>query len=268
MIPQNLTGKALHNWLCANKRLLIDAKKSIVKEADGITYSPGLMNPEFTVKETGDNADVTSIKRQVIINTTFWFDSHQDVHIDGLWKKSLSDNDVHYLIKQHNMSFENIIDDEAKAYTRKLDWRELGVNADGKTEALIFDTTITAERNPFMFNQYRKGYVKNHSVGMRYFDISLAVNNKDHKEEFAEWNKYIDRIANREEVEAVGYFFPVKQAGIIEGSAVVRGSNRITPVYGENKASSTNEEPAGSTPQEPRIDTEKLATLFSNIKLI
>ena len=266
MIPNHLTGKELFKWLHANKRLLIDAKKSNIKEADGFAYVATMMNPEAT-KTINDDESVTALKRQLIINTTYWFDSHRDVHIDGLWKKSLSDTDVHYLIKQHSMTFENVIDDESKAYTRKIDWRELGVDFDGKTEALIFDSNIIADRHPFMFNQYRKGYVKNHSVGMRYVDIALAINNEDYKEEFAEWNKYIGKIANRKAVDEVGYFFPVKQAAIVEGSAVVKGSNIITPVYGEHKSSSTISEPEASTPEQPRYDGEKLANLFFNLNL-
>jgi hypothetical protein len=36
------------------------------------------------------------------------------------------------------------------------------------TEALVFNVEIDKDRNDFMFNQYAKGYVKEHSVGMRY----------------------------------------------------------------------------------------------------
>jgi hypothetical protein len=37
-----------------------------------------------------------------------------------------------------------------------------------ETEALVFNVEIDKDRNDFMFNQYAKGYVKEHSVGMRY----------------------------------------------------------------------------------------------------
>jgi hypothetical protein len=45
-----------------------------------------------------------------------------------------------------------------------------------RTEALVFNVEIDKDRNDFMFNQYAKGYVKEHSVGMRYVKLELAVN--------------------------------------------------------------------------------------------
>lgn len=268
MIPKDLAGKDLFHWLMTNKKFVIDSKKASVKIADAVSFYTADSPMKNAYKDYNASEDVHEIKRQLIINTTYWKDSHDDVHIDGLWNKTLADNDIHYLIKQHVMTFENIIDDSAKAYTRKIAWRELGVDFDGKTEALIFDATITVDRNAFMFNQYRKGYVKNHSVGMRYFDLSLAINDGDFKEEYAEWNRHINKIANKEAAESSGYFFAVKQAGIIEGSAVVKGSNPITPVYGESKSDIiTFIEPVKTTPEMPRIDADKLSRIFTNIKI-
>jgi hypothetical protein len=49
-----------------------------------------------------------------------------------------------------------------------------------------------------MFNQYAKGYVKEHSVGMRYVKIELAVNLiQSMHEEKAVWDKYIDEIVKK-----------------------------------------------------------------------
>jgi hypothetical protein len=65
-----------------------------------------------------------------------------------------------------------------------------------------------------MFNQYAKGYVKEHSVGMRYVK-ELAVNSdsKYDAEEKAIWDKYIDEIVNKvaEEQSYFGQFQKQKQ---------------------------------------------------------
>jgi hypothetical protein len=44
-------------------------------------------------------------------------------------------------------------------------WKDLGFDFEGNTEALVFNVEIDKDRNDFMFNQYAKGYVKEHSVG-------------------------------------------------------------------------------------------------------
>ena len=114
-----------------------------------------------------------------------------------------------------------------------------------------------------MFNQYAKGYVKEHSVGMRYIKMDLAINseNEADKEEKIIWDKYINTIANKADAEAQGYFWAVHEAKAIEGSAVVKGSNPATPTINVEAAKSTLQIP------EPSNDTQKklfYQSLFKN----
>jgi hypothetical protein len=66
-----------------------------------------------------------------------------------------------------------------------------------------------------MFNQYAKGYVKEHSVECVTLKIELAVNSdsKYDAEEKAVWDKYIDEIVNKvaEEQSYFGQFQKQKQ---------------------------------------------------------
>jgi len=110
-----------------------------------------------------------------------------------------------------------------------------------------------------MYKEYKANRVKNHSVGMQYVNIELALNDEEEKDEFATWNKYIDSIANREEVEQKGYFWAVKEAKVIEGSAVPIGSNRITPTL-----DNTEKQPPLSTADQ----LFDIAKAISNIKNI
>lgn len=229
----NLKGKELFEFLIKNEKSLIAQKKFELKKGDAFHFSGMIENNKgraikanTPISENKEFLEVVSV-----INTTYYLDSHSDVHIDGLWKKSLNETKDFYLLEEHNMSFKGIISDEIEAYTKRISWRSLGVDFDGYTEALVFNSKVHKDRNPYMFEQYRLGRVKNHSVGMRYVDIKLAVNDTD---EYAEsyktiWDKHIDKIANKAMAEEQGYFWAVNQAKAIEGSAVPIGSNRITP---------------------------------------
>lgn len=90
---------------------------------------------------------------------------------------------------------------------------------------------------------------------MRYVKIFLAINSDslEHKEEFEVWQKYASQVANIKEAEAQGFFWAVTEAKIIEGSAVVKGSNIATPTlstetkdFEPSKGTQKNEPPTGT----------------------
>mgnify|MGYP001002217270 FL=1 len=240
-IPDFKDKAQLFAYLRANKQLLVTAKKSAIKYADAIMFSPFVTNSTGKIEKAVANIELLNANEfpvDIVINTTYIRDSHKDVHIDGIWKKSISERKMIYHLQEHEMRFDKVISDTVRASTRKMTWAELGENYEGSTEALVFHSTITKDRNPFMFEQYARGYVKNHSVGMQYVKIDLAMNSesKYDQDEKAVWDKYIDKIANREEVEADGYFWAVTEAKLIEGSAVLIGSNRVTPTINIGEA--------------------------------
>lgn len=248
-IDESLKGKALFDFLVTNKAILIAEKKYDVKHSDAFKLSHFFVNTKGEVVKANPVSGGDTIQVSSVINTTNLMDSHKDVHIPGLWKKSLSENKTLYLLQEHSMTFKGIITDEVKAFTKQMTWKELGYNADGITEALIFSSNIHKARNEYMYNQYKAGYVKNHSVGMRYVNIEMAINDEDYKQEFATWNKYIDQIVNKDEAEENGYFFPVLEAKVVEGSAVPIGSNFITPTL--EVKTDTVKEPAQATHEQP-----------------
>lgn len=271
-IPEFEEKSELFSWLVANKTTLINQKKFEIKHGDAITYcSKSLEREETEEAEKGERnllLDADKIKVKSIINTTGLMDSHSDVHINGLWKKSLSENNNIYLLKEHRMTFENIISDDVKAYTKNMTWQELGAPYEGTTQALVFDSKIEKGRNPYMYDQYVKGYVKNHSVGMRYYKLYLAINDKSYTAEFEAWNKYFSHAVNKEAIEEQGYFWAVTEAGIIEGSAVVKGSNWVTPT--ESVTATKEEEPQPEVEKEEEkeeIIVTKEIVNFININL-
>lgn len=263
IIPENLEGKEIYAWLVKNKKLHYAEKKAELKKADAVSCLYVTRKGEIVKAMSPDEVDEDVMERSLVINTTNIMDSHSDVHINGLWKKSLQEEGYLLLCQEHEMTFDHVISDEVDAYTKIMSWKALGWDVPGSTEALIFDATIHKDRNDYMFGQYKKGYVRNHSVGMRYVKLELAVNDEDYKEEFAVWNKYIDRIANRDDVESQGYFWAITEAKVVEGSAVVKGSNWMTPDITDTKSNTRTRktQPALTTGEDEPLPFDVMAAI-------
>jgi len=226
------TKEELFKELKANKKQLISLKKSVTKNADAVSYgyieniSKNSVNKAIGASDLPDTLDV-----KVVINTTNYLDSHGDVHVNGIWNKSVSDNKTFLHLQEHERDFDKVISDSAKGYVQSMSWKQLGLPYEGKTEALIFESTIERLRNGFMLKQYANGWVKNHSVGMRYVSLELAINSEaEYDKEYKDlWDEIYPSVANKELADERGYFWVVKEAKIVEGSAVVMGSNSATP---------------------------------------
>lgn len=260
---EDMTKTEKIEFLVENKKSLIAQKRAEIKRADAI----GAMYydvKEDTIKSNNSfEPDSNEIKVKVVINTTNLMDSHDDLHVKGIWSKSIKENKMIMHLQEHKMDFDKIISDgnDLKAFAKTFTWKELGYKYEGETQALIFDSIIKRDRNKFMFDQYSKGYVKNHSVGMQYIQIELATNDDRYEDEYKVWLKYIDTIANKELAEEKGYFWAVREAKVIEGSAVPIGSNTATPTLDNNMKS----EPSKDTHNEPLDSTLNYKYLIDNI---
>lgn len=230
---------------------IIDAKKSIIKHSDSYSIvsktdanentlsilknitqkSLNVFNKsiDFTKEASLPNLTVTSIA-----NTTNWFDSHRDVHLDGIWNKTLADNagkGFDHLQEHESEKFDKIISTGAKVVIENTTFKALGFNYEGYTQALKCVSVIDPNRNIFMYNQYANGWVNNHSVGMRYVKLVYCADTNEadmasYKENF---DKYYPLIANKDDVDDYGYFYAILEAKLCEYSAVPKGSNEITP---------------------------------------
>lgn len=247
----------LYDWLITNKSILVAQKKSIIKHADPV-FSVELISEKGTAcKADSIPADATQIKVKAVINTTRLFDSHEDVHIDGLWNKSLKETKDNYLVKQHDFTFDGIISDDVKVTAKIMKWTDLGYDFKGDTQALIYESVIDKSENPLMFDKYRQNKVKQHSVGMRYIKVEMAVNDDRYDKEYAVWEKYYDLIVNKADVDQAGYFWAVTEAKNIEGSAVVRGANFVTPTL---SVTQTKNEPLKGTRKVEPVNPLKRAS--------
>ncbi len=275
LIPAFDDKKDLFKYLKLNKELIMTQKKSAMKIADCFNFTQFIFDPKSNAYKAVINnspanvGEMTELKVKVVINTTNLLDSHDDVHIPGLWKKTLSENKSIKFLQEHMLMFDKIIADKTdlKAYTENYTWKELGFSYKGETEALVFEAKILKDRNPFMFDQYAKGYVDNHSAGMGYGAMALCVDSDEsyYGAEKEAWDKYIEMVANRETAEEQGYFWAVKEARLWEGSAVPLGANFATPTLDNNMKTF---EPGSPTqqpePQSTPFDYAYLAKHFSN----
>jgi hypothetical protein len=266
-IPNNLSRKETFDYLVKNEALIFNAKKSVTKEADGFFSAPLYVDDKGNLvnKAEGEAIPLTEsgrLKVVPVINTTNWLDSHGDVHIPGLWKKSLSDNkrSGFYLLDSHRRSFKDIIAEECAGLTRNLSWKELGLDYPGTTEALLFNAFLEKERNEYMYEQYLKKRVKNHSVGMQYVKLVTCIDDDEYPVQKENWDKYIEMVANREEAEADGYFWAILEAKIMEGSAVVFGSNSATPTLETTLLGKTDS--ADDTKNQPPLGTDDEPSVF------
>jgi len=266
------TKEDLFKALRENKSTLIAQKKMQTKCADAVLHYVVVENDkgETNKAEAVDVSDINSLKASLVINTTNLMDSHSDVHFKGTWNKSTKENKNILLLQEHRMTFDHIISDDVKAVVKEMNWSDLNINLSGTTEALIFNTNISKQRNPFMFEQYAKGYVKEHSVGMRYVKLELAINSESKwdVEEKAVWDKYYPEISNKEVADERGYFWAVTEAKIVEGSAVVKGSNYATPVLNiqAEKSLETNEPTEVTQKNEQEAQKEQLKQLLNKFK--
>ena len=261
-IPVFQEKKALFSWLSKNKELLIAEKKHAKKFSDELPVY--VSNPEkkgTATKNilTGNN----DLLVEVIMNTTNVFDSHGDVHLNGLWEKTIKETKKHFHVQEHKIRFENIIadGDDVSVFTKNDTFANLGFQMEGETQALIFKSIIKSTRNPFMYSQYIDGYVEGHSVGMVYVKYSLAINDTDYPDEYNEYQKYYPQIANKSELDKVGWFWAIKEARLVEGSAVVMPSN----IFTRTQSIQEIEPQQKSTLFEPQKSTQKFESIFEII---
>jgi len=265
-----MNREELFAHLRKNKDILLLEKKASIKYADAIEtcFIVETDNKKTIVKNISDTniPETGKFNVKVVINTTNIIDSHLDLHVNSIWKKSLKEVVDLYLFQEHKYSFDHVISDTVNASAFIMSWKELGYKYEGNTEALIFDAVIDPEDNELMAKKYKQNKVKNHSVGMRYVNIELAMNseNRYDSEEKKIWDKYYPIAVNKEVADNYGYFFVVTQAKIVEGSAVPIGSNRATPTISvtESKLEPLQNTPADIEPLKDTLTDERFIEII------
>lgn len=222
-------SKDFYSYLISNKSEILDTKKQSFKKCDGVSVNDN--NSIVKSLQTNNIDDLSSgvIKRTVIGNTYNWLDSHGDVHLDGTFSNSIKqrgDKVRHY--HDHIQQISAKVGEFEKVYEKTVNWSDLGIEKKGTTTVLLGNSNIEKSYNSGVFSQYLKNKIDQHSVGMYYVKIDIAINDEEYPQEKALFDSIIDKIGNKEKALELGYFFAVKEAKLIEISAVPNGSNEIT----------------------------------------
>lgn len=250
-----MNRKELFAQLKANEKKLIQEKTSSIKYADSCVANAEIIQrvppKETSTKAAGDSTETSedsdSILVKVVANTANWMDSHKDVLTADSYSASIFKRGTtipHILDHKHSVT--SFVGDVQKVYTTQLNLKDLGLSQEGSTTALIFETTIRKDYNPEVYKFYKNGKINQHSIGLRYNELRLALDSSEPEDvSYKEvWDKYYPDIINKEEVDNLGYFWAVTKVDVLENSAVLFGANELTPTLelSFNELSTKNDE--------------------------
>lgn len=252
----------LFSALKENKDKLINIKKAQVKSSDSLRFAF-----VHVADKTLKAVNVPEGFVYAVINTTKYLDSHNDVHLNGIWNKSVKDQQGKiFFVADHKLEIPSVVafPEDVEVMLKDIPFKDLGADFEGDTQALIFKVA----KDKIQLDQ-AKTIIENkinieHSVRMQYVTIKLAINSDsdDMAEERAVWDNTIGLIANKDRALELGYFFAVSEAKIFkEGSMVLSGSNDVTPML----MSSKNEiEPSQDTHKnEPDSSTQRIKSIIN-----
>lgn len=254
-IPEFATQKELFAYLIANKESIIQEKKSLVIKSDVMSAGP-ITDAEDGIQVKAMGNDTFAVKEgslivDVIANLSNYCDSYMDVMLPDSWAKSIKEKGANIpFLHDHRWDVMAKIAKTLAVYAMDVPTKDLGIKSDVKSaQALIFKGELREDINEKMYNFYRNGMVNQHSIGLQYVQIELAINDPDEKDAYKVWNKYFSGIINKEYVEKKGYFWAVKEAKIYENSAVLYGANEMTPTLSTEEKSLEASEPVTTTPK-------------------
>jgi hypothetical protein len=253
-----------------NVSKIIAVKKATIHKS----FENGCVFSGFLLKEDGNIGKVGPQMKEdyiyPVINTTRYLDMHDDAHFDGIWNKSVKEqNGKIFYVTDHETKIDSIIawPEDVNVMVKSVPWSFVGKDYQGNTEALIYEIPkdkLVHEGAKKIIEDKRP--VQN-SVRMQYVTIKLAMNSTA-KEDITYkeyYDKRINEIANKDVAEAQGYFFGIEEAKIVtEGSMVIRGSNDATPIRQKDTVAvdDTTEK------IEPPVGTQAKQSIFSNLKLV
>lgn len=240
--------------LKANLNEIMAFKKGVQKSFEkGLSVSARPLDASKLDIEQQKAINVDSNFYYIVVNTTKILDSHDDVHIDGLWKKTISEKQFqNYLVLDHELEVLNTVvrKEHVEIFTAKVPFSSLGKTYEGNTEALIYKVPKDKIMIPLVKEWLDSGDSIQASVRMKYIKFIFCMDsNAPEDAEFKKnYDEYINQIANKNEFEYIPYFFAIKEASNeLESSLVIRGSNKVTGMLEQQRQQEEKEEPTEVT---------------------
>lgn len=238
LLPEDLKGKDLYEYLVANKAQLISKKKSLPIKSDNLTSTVNMISSltkvigERKADGTADaiEVDTGKLRVDVVANAAWWCDSYMDVPTDTCYDESIQVKGIALPhINDHIYSSTSHVGDVVAVYKKMVKLKELGLRKNGETSCVCWTTDVRKDYNEKVYMFYKNGKINQHSIGLQYLSIELAINDPEYEKEVDFWNKYIDRIINKDMVIEKGYFWLISKARLIENSCVLFGACELTP---------------------------------------
>jgi disulfide oxidoreductase YuzD len=264
----------LFKALAENETLIVDAKKaqiykSIDKGLQIVTDQNGIEKALSSEQNKGLKFDDNYY--YFVVNSSNILDSHNDMHVDGNWKKTVKEQQGKvYLVFDHTLKRSEIIamQKDIEMLTAKIPFSLLGKNYEGESYCLIYKVAKDKIVNKEAKQWLEDGHKLEASVRMQYVNIETAfnTNDKEYIKQKENYDMYYPLIANKSDFEEIEYFWIVKEAkNVYESSLVLFGSNGATGLIQENK----NEADVitSEIKDEPLQDTQQLEVIPVKRKL-
>lgn len=256
------TKEELFSDLKANIKDIIDLKKAQIQKSCDKGTSISFKSIDLSkFSEQNKAFKLDENYYYIAVNSTNILDSHDDLHVKGIWKKSISEQQgKNYLVLDHELELDKVVvkKEYIEMFTQVLPFSVLGKDYAGNSEVLIYKFPKDKVINETAEDWLESGDSLEASVRMQYVTILLAMdsNNPEDETEKMNYDNYIDEIANKDDFEYIPYFFIIKEAkNIKESSLVVFGSNHATgTIQNNSQADKTLDK------TEPLKDTQTLPT--------
>jgi hypothetical protein len=274
------TKEEMFKELVANEKTIIDSKKSHTYNSEEWVAKNGIKGLQVISDQKQIQKAIESIVDEekkikfdndyyyFVVNSANYLDSHEDVHLDGNWNKTVKDKQGKlYLIWHHDFTkTENIIafPEDVEIFTAKIAWTLLNKDYEGETYCLVYKVLKSKIQSEKIVRWLDEGRKLQMSVRMRYVEILFCMNseNPDYAKQKKNFDDIYPLIVNTADFpDEIDYFFGIKQAeNVMESSILPFGSNSATGQIQDNKQaekSLENETEAEQSLQEVEVPTEK-----------
>jgi len=225
-----------------NLDFIIDAKKSQIQKSCDKGVSVTCKSLDLLKFQDQNKAiKIDDNYYYIAVNSTKILDSHDDLHLDNLWNKSIAEQQgKNYLVIDHELEVDKVIvrKEHIEMFVAKVPFSLLGKAYDGETQALIYKMPKSQVKHQLVKEWLDSGDEIEASVRMQYvtFDLCMDSNDPDDATAKSNYDKYYPLIANKNEFDYIYYFFAIKEAkNVRESSLVVFGSNSATGQVSNNK---------------------------------
>lgn len=269
----NLEGKALFDYLVKNKADLIAKKCSLPIKSDPVCYGATPVKTSGGEKAESSDVEEGTIRVKVVCNTALFCDTYGDVLAPDCWKKTITErgpkgkNLIPHL-KNHAHDIDKQIGRVVDLFSEMIDLSVLGYPATGKAQALVMISDVKKEWDEKLYTLYSDLAVRQHSIGLQYVQLKLALNDEDYKEEFAVWNAHYDQIINKEDVDRRNYFWWVSEIKLYENSAVLFGANELTPTLEVSQPENISTGKSDNDPEPKKLTSDQIKTRILLTKFV